>query len=222
MSSSHIVLPLDQEMLEMADFITFIEYQLIFLPSYLPHGRLPTISQLRHVIHDLGYQVKEQGNDWEVTSDDDWTSIWLGNEDHEEDSTVGISFRRGYHIVYNIMQSLTNHLGCYFVIFANSGVPVLTLPNQIFPLDSGDPISTDFFTMMIQRLPFMINRLPKASEDETLLILSQICQTMRAEWGLPDKPVSQAVAKLPFPTPDLLNNPDDRIRKLAFEIRLPT
>src|SRR5258708_40114506 len=107
MATGHSVIPVDHARATSADVIEFLTHEMVFAPETLPPSRFPTLTELRHAIHDLGYDL-EEAHDWFVTSEDDFTEIWFSGGIIHEEGPVDFWFRRGHLIVLDIAQAIAN------------------------------------------------------------------------------------------------------------------
>ena len=141
-----------------------------------------------------------------------------GRKSRSEDEPVDCWFRRGRPIVLNLIQAVTNRCGSIFVC-SEAGYPtILHVPDEVFPAAPSTRDARDFFTVVTQRLPAMIERLVQASTQDTLFILSQICQALRsAEQGHQYDLFRAAQQGLPA-YDRLLTHDDARVRYLAFDL----
>lgn len=221
MAVGYSVIPLDDENLGSEGFIQFLTDDGLFFPDPMPHGRFPTLTELRQVLHQLGYKV-EEGVDWYVSSENDFTEIWFRGDDRPEDRPIVFWFRRGGSIVLHITQAVANLCGGFIVLSESSSLPVLLLSDDAFPAVPPKSDQSDFYVVVAHRLPAMIASLADASTQNALFILSQIRQALRAAEDFEAYERQYAffqTAQIGLPNYDrLLNHEDARVRYLAFDL----
>jgi hypothetical protein len=217
MATGHSVIPIDDEQLTEKGVLEYLKDTMIFVPANIPRGRFPTLTELRHSIQQLGYDLEET-HDWYVTSKDDSTEIWFSSKNREENAPVEFWFRRGANIVWNITQALTNECGSLLVLNHSGSPNILFVPETVFSPDSLLPPATDYFEVMRHRLPLIIERLSTASDEDKLFYLSQIHQVVYSTKRMYQpyffeelRPGVDAFARL-------LKHKDSRIRYLAFDL----
>ncbi|MBE9479393.1 MAG: hypothetical protein IMY80_05455 [Chloroflexi bacterium] len=217
MSTHHSMIPVGDEQLRNGAVVKFLDDEMVFIPETLPRGRFPTITELRHSIHELGYSLEEE-HDWNVTSDDDFTEIWFKAENKKDDSPIELWFRRGDLIVLNIAQALVNRCGSLLVV-SHSGLPVVLLvPDEVYPASTQAQDQSGFVAAISRRLPLMLEHLAEASREETLFILSQIRQALRRVDSLIQYEFFQTAHQGLSEYRRLLNYEDAHVRYLAFEL----
>jgi hypothetical protein len=137
MATGSTVIPINE------GFAKWLENDGLFFQMTVPDGRYPTPIELRQSIAELGYEVKE-AIDWIVTSADDYTEVWFQGNKEIEDQPVEFSFLRGGPIVLNIAQRVAERCGSLIVINHSDGMPVVIVPDSVFPISSQDEASTFF------------------------------------------------------------------------------
>ncbi len=217
MATGHSVVVLNDKFFN-AGFVDYLANEDVFALKTLPHGRFPTLSELRRCLHELGYDVKE-AQDWYVTSEDDFTEIWFRDDTPKEDQPAEFWFRRGHHIVLHLSQKIANCCGS-LVVFDHSGTypPLLFVPDAVFPNVAPSRDTDDFFTVFSRRLPSIVEQLAKASDERALFLLSQIRSALGWADRLRQGDLFQ-IAQQSLPTfAGLLKSTEPRIRFLAFDL----
>jgi hypothetical protein len=215
MANGHSIVPTDHEyLLTNAEFREELEQLHVYIPANLPHGRFPTLSQLRGIIQQLGFELEESG-DWWVTSKDDYTHIWFKTEDRQENSVVEFWCRRGGIIVLDIVQMIANQQGSFLVTDQSGAITILLAPIQVLSENLQPSGQNGFIAEMRYRIPVMLDLLEKSPPDTTFLFLSQMYRTLFTldhyrEYEL--FPLAQQGMAL-YTT--LIDNPDTRIHKVA-------
>lgn len=215
MANGHSVIPIDDSLLA-KESIQWLQNEAIYVPTNVPKGRFPTLAELRHAIHEFGYQLEET-HDWYVTSDDDHTEIWFKGE-RSENAPTEFWFRRGDLIVLDIMQSLANQCGSVWVIDHSGAGEILIVPNSVFGIQPLPQNTSTFVAVIMHRMPTMIERLRQASLEETLLLISQIHNALKILDYIRQHELFQSAQQgLPVYIP-LLKHTDARVRYLAFDL----
>ena len=217
MANGYSVLPINDKQLADQTVTQYLADCMIFVPENLRHGRFPTITELRESIQELGYSL-EEGGDWYVTSEDDFTEIWFNGDNKTENSPIDFWFRRGGLIVLDIAQSISNRCGS-LVVASHSGSPVVLLvPDTVFPASPQVQGKRGFITAISRRLPVMIDRLTTARHEEALFILSQIRQALRSMDYLRNNEYFRSAEQGLTAYRRLLTHEDPRVRYLAFDL----
>lgn len=214
MATGHSVIPLDGGK-DASAAIEWLKVAMVYVPDDLPPGRFPTVAELRHAIHEFGYQLEET-HDWYVTSDDDHTEIWFSDGIGAEDQPTGFWFRRGHLITLDIIQSLANQCGSFIVADHSSAGYIVIVPDSVFDVTSQG--QAGFVSVFIHRIPAMLNRLAEATLDDTLFLLSQFRETLRRLDRLYQHGLFESVQQGLSVFAHLLKHDDARIRFFAFDL----
>lgn len=217
MATGTIFIPVGEKEYDDPKFLEWLDIEGCFLPEKLPKGRFPSLTELRTAIQRLGYKLEEAG-DWYVTSDNDYTEVWFSSDPEKDDQLIDFWCRRGNIIAVDIGQSVANLCGSVIAINHSDGIPVLIVPDEIFPSKPPGEKQSDFFTTITHRIPDLISKLSKASTTEALFILSQIRQALRKADRYRQVELLEAAQKGLAEYVRLLDKSDSRLRHLAFEL----
>lgn len=214
MANGHTIIPIDGSELANSS-LDYVRDWLMYASPDLPRGRFPTLTELRRVIVESGYELKET-HDWYVTSDDDHTEIWFSGDERSEHAPSKFWFRRGSIIVLDIMQKLANQCGSFLVVDHSGAVSVLIVPDSVFGTKSQD--GDGFVSVMSQRMPIIIEHLSSASYEDALFLLSQIRQALSSLYEVWRYDLYQIAHEgLPI-FAQFLKHGDVRVRFLAFDL----
>jgi Uma2 family endonuclease len=212
MANGHTIIPLDDSELAKSS-LKYVNDRLVYDREDLPKGRFPTLSELRKVIIESGYELEET-HDWYVTSDDDFTEIWFSDGARPEHQSKKIWFRRGSIIILDIMQKLANQCGSFLVVDHSGAVAVLIVPDSVF--DISDPTQDGYVSTINKRIPIIVERLKNASVEDALFLMSQIHQAIASLYMVQQHEFYQTIREgLPI-FAQFLTHSDVRLRFLAF------
>lgn len=145
MSVLHHVEPIDEDLIqkvaENPDFRAWLKHNDVELSHDIPYGRYPTPRELRRILDSMpGIQVEYLLRDlrgdplgkyvWDayISSDGDFTEIWVQNFEGDEDVMLPFFFRRGSRLVHRIAQEVVNLCGSYLLMLNNYGELIVLQP----------------------------------------------------------------------------------------------
>lgn len=221
MAIGYEVFPMDEEMLTMPSMTDWLAKEGAYLPPDIVPGRSPTTKEIRDAIQDFEYTVETRASDLYVTSQDDFTEIWLRDYDGRDDQPIGFHFRRGSQIVLDLAQAIAQRSGTLFVVGDYDGIPVLLVPDSAFPDVAPPPKPLGFFETTIHRAPALIRKLEHESTPNVLFILAQFHQALRKRFKHRLDEAYRLDEALQKGMPEylrLLEHADARVRSLAFDL----
>ncbi len=217
MATGNTIIPINNSGEYIDEFLAWSKSDMGFLPQSLPQGRFPTLIELRKAIHDLGYKL-EESHDWYVSSDIDLTEIWFREEFKDENKPIEFWCRRGQVIVLNIIQQLAHLCGGFAVINHSMALPIIIVPDSLFPDVSQLDKPSDFIRVISERMPIMIEQLDNASLETMLFLLSQIRQPLRALDFRINYELERSAQTGVSTYIKLLKHDDNRVRFMAFDL----